>query len=130
MAVLKPGVVLATARGEAVVAEDSEVEAALLAELERELARAGSLTLFADLRLSERMPAKSRDHIAQWTRRHQAALRPSHVLVKSKLLEMAVSVLTMLIGGSIEVHVRPQPFLELLRRVAPQLTELPTVPAP
>src|SRR3954468_24199164 len=74
VAVLKPGVVLASAEGQVSDPEDTRVEAALLLELDRELERAGSLSVFADLRESPHMPAASRKHIAQWARRHQARL--------------------------------------------------------
>jgi hypothetical protein len=129
VAVLQPGVVLATAHGEVADAIDASAEDALLAELDRELDRAGNFTLFADLRESPRMPAASREKIAQWTRRHQARLRPSHVLVRSKLIEMALSIITMLVGsGLFKVHTNPQTFLALVKKVAPKLTALPRVP--
>ncbi len=87
------------------------------------------MTLFADLRESARMPAGSRDKIAQWTRRHQARLLPSHVLVRSKLLEMALSIITMLVGsGLFKIHTDAQTFLALLKKAAPKLSELPRAP--
>jgi hypothetical protein len=129
VAVLKPGVVLASAHGEVVGPHDVSVETALLAELELELERAGTLTLFADLRQSPRVPAASRDKLAQWARRHQGRLLPSHVLVQSKLLEMAMSLITMLVGsGVFEIHTRPQAFLAMVQSVAPNLSQLPGVP--
>ena len=129
VAVLKPGVVLATAQGEVVGAQDVSAEAALLAELELELERAGTLTLFADLRQSPRVPAASRDRLALWASRHQGRLLPSHVLVQSKLLEMAMSLITMLVGsGVIEIHTKPQAFLAMVKAVAPNLSELPGIP--
>jgi hypothetical protein len=122
---------LATAQGEVVGPRDVSVETALLAELELELERAGKLTLFADLRQSPRLPAASRDRLAQWARRHHGQLLPSHVLVQSKLLEMAMSLITMLVGsGVFEIHTRPQAFLALVKVVAPNLDELPRVPEP
>jgi len=131
VSVLKPGVVLATARGEVVDHEDVRAEAALLLECDRELERAGSLMMFADLRQSPRMPSASRERIAQWTRRHQTRLLPSHVLVRSKLLEMALSIITMLVGsGLFKVHTNPQTFLALVKKEAPKLNELPRIPAP
>src|SRR5450432_346595 len=129
VAVLKPGVVLISAHGEVAGTEDTSVETALFAELDQELERTGTLTLFADLRESPRMPAASREKIAHWTRRHQARLLPSHVLVRSKLIEMALSMITMMVGGGLfKVHTKPQPFLDLIKKVAPKLTELPRVP--
>ena len=130
VAVLKPGVVLATAHGEVIDDEDVRAEAALLLECDRELERAGSFMIFADLRESPRMPSASRERVAQWTRRHQARLLPSHMLVRSKLLEMALSIITMLVGsGLFKVHTNPQTFLALVKKVAPKLNELPRIPA-
>jgi hypothetical protein len=131
VAVLKPGVVLVSARGEVVGAQDASVEAAVLAELELELERAGTLTLFADLRQSPRLPAASREKLAQWARRHEGRLLPSHILVQSKLIEMAVSLITMLVGGNVfETHATPQAFLARLNKIAPTLSTLPSVPEP
>lgn len=130
VAVLKPGVVLASAAGEVVDEEDVRAEVALLEEFDQELARAGSFTIFADLRESPRMPSASRERIAQWTRRHQARLLPSHVLVRSKLLEMALSIITMLVGsGLFKVHTNTQTFLALVKAAAPKLVALPRAPA-
>ena len=129
IAVLKAGLVLVSAQGEVADPEDSRVEAAVMAELDRELERAGKLTVFADIRESPRMPAASREKIAKWMRRHQARLLPSHILVRSKLIEMAVSIITMLVGsGVFEMHTKPEVFLKLLKKAAPQLTALPVVP--
>ncbi|HWZ93090.1 MAG TPA: hypothetical protein VNW92_29730 [Polyangiaceae bacterium] len=129
VAVLKPGFVLASAYGEVLDAEDFSAEIALLAELDRELDRAGTLTVFADLRESPRMPVASRRRIAGWMRRHQARLLPSHVLVQSKLIEIALSTITMLVGGGLfKMHTNPQAFLDLLKKVAPKLSELPRAP--
>ncbi|MEI9952406.1 MAG: hypothetical protein WDO74_26370 [Pseudomonadota bacterium] len=130
VAVLQLGVLLVSAHGEAVGADDANVEAALLLEFDRELERAGSLTVFADLRESARMPAASREKIAHWARRQQARLLPSHVLVRSTLIEMALSIITMLVGGGLfKIHTSPQTFLALVKKVAPKLTGLPQVPS-
>jgi hypothetical protein len=129
VAVLKAGVVLATAHGEVLDEKDVRVETAVLAEFESEMNRAGTLTLFADLRQSPRVPAPSRENIADWTRRHRTRILPSHVLVQSKLMEMAVSIVSMLIGHRLyEVYTRPAAFLASIKKFAPMLTELPTVP--
>jgi len=131
VAVLKPGIVLVSAHGEVIDHEDVRAEAALLAELDHELERAGTFTMFADLRGSPRMPSASRERVAQWARRHQGRLLPSHVLVRSKLLDMALSIITMLVGsGLFKVHTNAQTFLALVKTAAPKLMALPQVPAP
>jgi len=129
VALLKPGVVLASAQGEVAGARDERVETALLAELDRQLEQVGTLTLFADLRGSPHMPTTSRKKIAQWMRRHQARLLPSHALVKPGMIESALAVISMLVGGGlVRIHTQPQTFLDLLKKVAPKLSELPQVP--
>ena len=128
MATLKPGFVLVTAYGEALTERDQRAEQAMTAELDGELERAGQLTVFADLRESPRMPAKSRDLIAKWMRRHQVRLNTSHVLVHSKLMEVALSIVAMLVGGGmVKIHSKADVFLGLVRKVAPKLTELPSI---
>ena len=127
--VLQPGVVLASADGEVADAADVSAEAAAFAEFDRELERAGTFTLFADLRESRRMPAASREKIAQWLRRQRERILPSHVLVRSKMTEMALSIVAMLVGGGLfEIHTSPEPFLRLVQKVAPMLSELPRLP--
>lgn len=131
VAVLKPGVMLASASGEVVDDQDANAETAMLEEFDRELERNGSLTVFADLRESARMPAASREKIARWARRHQSRLLLSHVLVRSSLIEMALSIITMLVGGGLfKVHTNSQTFLALVKSAAPKLRELPRPPEP
>jgi len=50
------------------------------------------------------------------------------VLVRSKLIEMAMSVVAMLVGGGvIKMYSRPQTFLDLVRQTAPKIVKLPTI---
>ena len=129
VSVLSPGVVLVTARGEVKHPDDVSAEAALLRELEAELERAGGLNLFADLRESERMPSTSRERISNWARRHEKRALHSNVLVRSSLLEMAMSIVSMLVGTDrVVIHIRIAAFLAALQKAAPGLTELPRAP--
>jgi hypothetical protein len=42
---------------------------------------------------------------------------------------MAMSLITMFVGGDVlETHTRPQAFLAMVKKVAPTLTKLPSVP--
>jgi hypothetical protein len=52
------------------------------------------------------------------------------VLVGSKLLEMAMSIVGMLVGGGIlKVYSQPRAFLDIVRGAAPDLVELPSLAA-
>ena len=130
VAQLRPGLLLVTARGEAIDADDVSVETELLELFEAELQRAGELTLFADLRESPRMPAVSRERYTLWTKAHADRKLQAHVLARSALLEMAMSVLSLLIGGDrVQVTVNQAGFLKRLQALVPELTELPPAPA-
>lgn len=129
MVLLRPGVMLVTARGEVIGADDVKVEVAMLQELEAELARAGQLKAFADLRESQRMPSTSRERIAIWAKRHESRVVEAHVLLRSKLLEMAMSIVSMLVGSDrVAIHTSQSAFLALVKRAAPDFSELPRAP--
>lgn len=126
--VLKPGFLLMIAKGGANGPEDKAAEIALLREFDIELERSGMLTMFVDLREATRMGGESSDIAVGWMRERQSRFNASHVLVRSKLMEMAISIVAMLVGGGIiKVYSRPQVFLELLRQTAPKITKLPTL---
>jgi hypothetical protein len=127
--VLKPGFVLLTGSGaRASSADDALAELAMLKELDAELQRSGELTVFADLRETSRMAAHSRDVATDWMRDNRGKLKASHVLVRSKLLEMALAIVAMVVGGGIlKLYSRPRAFLEVVREVEPNLLELPAV---
>ena len=118
VAVLKPGVVLASAHGEVIGSQDAVVEAAVLGELDRELECVGRLTLFADLRQSPRLPAASREKLAQWARRHKApspVSRPRPV----QLLEMGDVLVTMFVAATCWKRTPGRKFLGHGQKVAP-----------
>jgi hypothetical protein len=131
VAVLNPGVILLTGGGSRSASpEDAQAELAMLKELDSELQRASSLTVFADLREMPRMSAQSRDVATTWMRDNRPKIKASHVLVRSKLVEMAMSIVGMVVGGGIlKLYSRPDVFLGLIRASAPQLTALPTLSA-
>jgi hypothetical protein len=130
--VLKPGFLLLTAAGgRSSNRADAQAEQIMLKELDRELKSAGALTVFADLRKTLRMSSESRDVASSWMRENRERLKGSHVLVGSKLLEMALSIVGMLVGGGIlKVYSQPRAFLDLVREVAPELLELPIIARP
>ena len=129
--VLKPGFVSMIAKGGAHGPEDVVAERAMLRELELELERSGMLTTFIDLREAMGMGSDSRDTIVAWMRKHQKRMNASHVLVRSKLMEMAATLVAMLVGGGIiRVYSRPETFLDLLRQTSPKITKLPSISSP
>ena len=128
--VLKPGFMLITVVGGAKSIEDFAVERAVLREMDLELDRSGMLTIFCDLREMTRMAADSRDAFGAWGKKQQKRINASHVLIRSKLIEMATTLISVLAGGILKSYTRPQSFLDALRAQAPKLTTLPVVEPP
>ena len=125
VAVLKPAFMLVTVVGGAKSIEDTAVERAVLREMDLELERSGMLTIFCDLREMTRMAADSRETFGAWGKKHQKRINASHVLIRSKLIEMATTLISVLAGGVLKTYTRPHAFLEAIRAVAPKLTALP-----
>src|SRR5690348_9066369 len=95
-------------------------------EFEQEILQAGPLTVFADVRGIRRMSSEVRDFSLSWGRRHRDDIRNATILVGSKIVDMAMSILAMLLGGGlIKVVSDPAAFLELIRKVDPQFAALP-----
>jgi len=125
--ILKPGFMLITVVGGAQGIEDFAVERAVLREMDLELERSGMLTIFCDLREMTRMAAGSRDTFGAWGKKRQKRINASHVLIRSKLIEMATTLISVLAGGVLKSYTRPQTFLDTIRALAPKLTALPIV---
>ncbi len=69
-----------------------------MVDFDREIRDHGSLSLFFDLRARKTVARTSRDNWAEWSKRNRDRLR-LRLLVTSKLVDMAVSVMAMLAGG-------------------------------
>jgi hypothetical protein len=123
---LKPGVVLLTQVG-----NDDDVTRASFVEFEQEIVRSRRLTVFADVRGIRRMSPEVRDFSLSWGRRHRDDVRHATILVGSKVVDMAMSILAMLLGGGlITVVSDPLTFEELVRKKCPDFQGLPEIPPP
>ena len=86
------------------------------------------ITVFADMRDSSTMAAQSREVASDWLRAHKQHIRASHILVRSKLIEMAMSVISMVVGGGLlHVYSRVPEFMQALHGAAPGLLDLPNI---
>ena len=126
--------VVPLARGVVLLTQVGNSDAVTLAsfnELTAEIRRAGSLTVFADARWTKRMSSELRDTAMKWAAEHRSSLRTTTVLVASKLMEMALSVLAMLVGGGLVKTVSEVTVFErLIRQHAPNFSGLPELEAP
>lgn len=123
---LAPGVVFLSQAG-----QNDSVTLALFDELTTEIRRSGSLRVFADARGMKRMTAEVREKSLAWAKEHRAHLGSAMVLVESKLMDMALSVLAMLIGGGLLKSVSVLADFEAkVREHAPHLKRLPELEPP
>lgn len=93
--------------------------------LDAEIAREGRITVFANLYETARMNADVRDAWAAWSKKTQANTLP-YCLVRSKLMEMAMSLISMFSGANLRVSSNPRDFLEAMRRTVPHV-KLPEI---
>ena len=98
------------------------------AELDKLVARDGTLTAFVDLSRQTGQASVGREWWAEWAKKTRPALRGTHMLVKNRLMDMAISVLGMLIGGGIKAHSEQASFEAAITAVVPGFRQLPKYP--
>jgi hypothetical protein len=99
----------------------------MIRELEAEMDANAPVSVFVDVRASDRMDSAGREEWSTFGKRRRNELQSVLVLVRSKLLEMAFSVMSMFLGGDlIRIVASEEPFLTEIRKKAPTLRSLPT----
>ena len=88
--------------------------------LDDEIAREGRITVFANLAEASRMAGEARDAWSAWSKKTNASTTP-YCLVRSKIMEMALSLISMFSGASLKVFSDPQPFIDAMKRAAPSV---------
>ena len=120
---LKPGVFFGTMVG----ASTTELDKQVMSELEREIARRGSIRLYFDGRAQSRLRPRTKDVAVEWGKKHMGRI-DAHLLLNSKLLEMALRVIGMFVGMPIHIYSNESEFLALVKREAPNFGPLPIIP--
>jgi hypothetical protein len=121
---LAPGVVYLTG----IRNFDGPFEDGPMSDFDREIATHGSVELFFDIRQVERGSRKSREPWKEWATRNGKRHR-SHLLVRSSLLHMAISVITLASGTVANSYVDEGLFLDALKQRVAGVRGLPAVPA-
>ena len=116
----KPGVVVIAASGSG----DAVIDDAVFTMLEEEIRCSGPLKIFADVSNQTRMAAETRDKASTWGKAHRYDVTATHLLVRSKLVEMAFSVLGMLLSGHFKIYSKGDEFYAVLRAEAPGFESL------
>lgn len=119
---LAPDCVLATAIGY----DDGACSRQVTDELERAIAKGHRLTGFVDMSRQSGQSMASRDVWTAWAKRNRPQLVCAHMLVKSRMMDMAISVFSMLIGGGIESYSSVALFEAAIRAKVPGFVHLPT----
>jgi hypothetical protein len=123
---LAPGCLLVTESG----AQMPETRRAMIREIEAEIAASSPIpvNVFVDVRAGSRMDAAGREEWSSFGKRRQGQIDRVVVLVRSKLLEMAFSLISMFVGGGV-IHVvaGEDHLLAEIRRRVPTFKGLPTV---
>ncbi|MFO0694563.1 MAG: hypothetical protein U0230_13465 [Polyangiales bacterium] len=81
-----------------------EVVEPITSRLERAVAQHGTLRVFDDWEEATGYESEVRVRLTEWTKRHREAIPLTHILVRSKLLAMGLSVANLAIDGGLEVH--------------------------
>src|SRR5262249_38903307 len=97
-----------------------------LAECEKEIAKVGFLVLFVDAREMHGTTAQARERSEVWIKAHKSQFRAGHILVRSKLLEMAVALVNLLTGGVLRMYSNVGAFERAIAREVPGFTRLPS----
>jgi hypothetical protein len=122
---LAPGFVLITGIGY----NSGECAPLITAELARAIPEGGKLAAFVNLAEQHGQASIAREWWADWVKQHRAQLAVTHILVRSRMMDMAISVLGMIIGGGmIKAHSDVTAFEAVISVSMPAFRRLPEFP--
>ncbi len=121
---LAPGIVFMQPAGTSTFELDKQI----FEELDRAIQQHGRIVFFGDTRGQTRLVRETRDFAGEWSKKHGSKVE-SHLLVSSKFVEMALSVIAMVSGNSIKMYSNEERFVKAIQKVSPtfRLPALPTV---
>lgn len=103
---MRPGVVLQRFRGHAL----PPIADAISERLERELVRFGSIVVFDDWEEATGYESEVRIRLTAWTQRHLDRIPETHILVRSRLLAMGISVANLAVGNKLRAYTSRKEF--------------------
>lgn len=95
---------------------DAAVVAPILEHRDRMLRECGSIALFDDLELMTGFHSAVRVGLTEWARVHKARITAFHILTRSTITAMGVTVANVALGGHICAHARRESFEASLDR--------------
>jgi len=122
---LAPGSVLVTGIGY----NSGECAPLISAELARAIPVGGKLNAFVNLAAQSGQASIAREWWADWVKQNRAQLTTAHMLVRSRIMDMAISVLVMLVGSEmVKTHSTQRTFEAAIAERVPGFRALPTYP--
>jgi hypothetical protein len=85
----------------------------------------GTLIAFVNLSAQTGQASDAREWWAEWAKAHRGQLECTHILVRNRIMDMAISVLGMLIGGGIKAHSEQASFEAAITAAVPGFRQLP-----
>lgn len=101
-----PGVLLITARGHIA----AEGIAAVIAWRNEAVRRCGQVDLFDNAYEVNGYDSAVRTRATEWSAANRAAIRSQHILLRSKIVAMGVSLANIALGGRVAVYTMPNGF--------------------
>ena len=89
---------------------NKEALAPILEQRDRIVRECGKIALFDDLEELEGYDSELRIGLTRWSREHRSVIVAFHILTKSRLVAMGVTVANLALGGSIRPHMQRKTF--------------------
>jgi hypothetical protein len=122
---LAPGALLVSGIGY----NSGECAPLITAELTRVIATGAKLSPFVNLAEQTGQASAAREWWAEWVQQNRAQLGTAHILVRSRIMDMAISVLAMVVGGGmIKAHSNVAEFEAVIAAQVPGFRRLPLFP--
>jgi hypothetical protein len=109
---VRPGVVLQRFRGHAL----TPMADVIAERLERELTRSGSIVVFDDWEEATGYESEVRIRLTAWTQSRLDRIPETHILVRSRLLAMGISVANLAVGNKLRAYTSRAEFEAALAR--------------
>jgi hypothetical protein len=122
---LGPGAMLVTGIGY----NSGQCAPLVTAELTRAMPAGGQLSAFVNLSEQTGQASIAREWWADWAKQHRSQLTTTHMFIRSKMMDMAISVLVMLVGSEmIRTHSNRTTFEAAIAERVRGFRALPTYP--
>jgi len=122
---LAPGYILVTSYGY----NDGLTGGISCGEIDRIIASNGWVVVFMDSRDVTGIDGKERDRLGKWVKSHGEKYRMGHVLFRSKIIDLAVALVSLMTGGKVKSYSNVKDFERVIASHVPGFKGLPDLGA-